>query len=165
MAVIHDPGEISLAHHGVLFLDEFPEFDRRVLEVLREPLESGRIVISRAANQAEFPAQFQFIAAMNPCPCGYLGDTDGRCHCTEDQVRRYRQKISGPLLDRIDIHIEVAKVSKEVFHQSQNPRIIEDSQKRTASALPKLIELQLNRSGKANHKLTNKEVNKHLQDR
>ena len=153
------PGEISLAHHGVLFLDELPEFDRRVLEVLREPLESGRIVISRAANQAEFPAQFQLIAAMNPCPCGYLGDTGGRCNCTEDQVRRYRQKISGPLLDRIDIHIEVAKVSKEVFHQSQNTNI-EDSlsvQRRVASA----YQIQLNRSGKANHKLTNKEINKH----
>jgi magnesium chelatase family protein len=153
------PGEISLAHHGVLFLDELPEFDRRVLEVLREPLESGRIVISRAANQAEFPAQFQLIAAMNPCPCGYLGDTDGRCHCTEDQVRRYRQKISGPLLDRIDIHIEVAKVAKEVFHQSQNTNI-EDSrtvQRRVAGA----YQLQLDRAGKSNHKLTNKEVNKH----
>jgi len=153
------PGEISLAHHGVLFLDELPEFDRRVLEVLREPLESGRIVISRAANQAEFPAQFQLIAAMNPCPCGYLGDTDGRCHCTEDQVRRYRQKISGPLLDRIDIHIEVAKVAKEVFQQNQSSNT-EDSrtvQRRVAIA----YQLQLDRAGKSNHKLTNKEVNKH----
>ena len=152
------PGEISLAHHGVLFLDELPEFDRRVLEVLREPLESGRIVISRAANQAEFPAQFQLIAAMNPCPCGYLGDTGGRCHCTEDQVNRYRQKISGPLLDRIDIHIEVAKVVKEVFRQSCDTNT-EDShtvQQRVAKA----HQLQINRSEKANHKLTNKEVNK-----
>lgn len=101
------PGEISLAHNGVLFLDELPEFDRRVLEVLREPLESGRIVISRAARQAEFPARFQLIAAMNPCPCGYLSHPNGRCHCTADQVQRYRSRISGPLLDRIDMHIEV----------------------------------------------------------
>ena len=151
------PGEISLAHHGVLFLDELPEFDRRVLEVLREPLESGRIVISRAANQAEFPAQFQLIAAMNPCPCGYLGDTGGRCHCTEDQVHRYRQKISGPLLDRIDIHIEVAKVAKEVFHQNYSGNT-EDS-RTVQQRVAKAYELQLDRSGKANHKLTNKEVN------
>jgi magnesium chelatase family protein len=101
------PGEISLAHHGVLFLDELPEFDRRVLEVLREPLESGSITISRAARQADFPARFQLVAAMNPCPCGYLGDANGRCRCTVDQVRSYRARISGPLLDRIDLHVEV----------------------------------------------------------
>ena len=104
------PGEISLAHLGVLFLDELPEFDRRVLEVLREPLESGHIHISRAARQAEFPARFQLIAAMNPCPCGYLGDSGGRCHCTVEQVARYRGRISGPLLDRIDMHVEVPRV-------------------------------------------------------
>ena len=101
------PGEISLAMHGVLFLDELPEFERKVLEVLREPLESGRITISRAANQADFPAQFQLVAAMNPCPCGYLGHHNGRCRCTPDQVARYRSRISGPLLDRIDLQIEV----------------------------------------------------------
>src|SRR4029079_1036756 len=89
------PGEISLAHHGVLFLDELPEWDRRVLEVLREPLASGFIHISRAARQCMFPAQFQLIAAMNPCPCGWLGDPCGRCHCTPDQVRRYRWRVSG----------------------------------------------------------------------
>ncbi|MGY6553365.1 MAG: YifB family Mg chelatase-like AAA ATPase [Wenzhouxiangella sp.] len=103
------PGEISLAHGGVLFLDELPEFSRHVLEVLREPLESGRILISRAALQAEFPARFQLLAAMNPCPCGYAGDPSGRCTCTPDQVRRYRDKISGPLLDRIDLHVEVPR--------------------------------------------------------
>jgi magnesium chelatase family protein len=101
------PGEISLAHHGVLFLDEFPEFSRHVLEVLREPLESGRITISRAARQADFPARFQLIAAMNPCPCGYLGHYSGRCRCGEEAIARYRRRISGPLLDRIDLHVEV----------------------------------------------------------
>ena len=101
------PGEISLAHHGVLFLDELPEWDRRVLEVLREPLESGQIHISRAARQATFPARFQFVAAMNPCPCGYLGHGSGKCRCTPDQIARYRARISGPLLDRIDLQIEV----------------------------------------------------------
>ncbi len=109
------PGEISLAHNGVLFLDELPEFDRRVLEVLREPLETGTITISRAARQADFPARFQLIAAMNPCPCGYLGDPSGRCHCTSEQVQRYRARISGPLLDRIDMHIEVQRVPHEVL--------------------------------------------------
>jgi len=103
------PGEISLAHNGVLFLDELPEFDRRVLEVLREPLESGRIVISRAAHQAEFPARFQLISAMNPCPCGYAGDQSGRCGCSPDQIQRYRARVSGPLLDRIDLHVEVPR--------------------------------------------------------
>jgi magnesium chelatase family protein len=104
------PGEISLSHHGVLFLDELPEFDRSVLEVLREPLESGRITISRAARQADFPAEFQLVAAMNPCPCGYLGHYSNKCRCTPDQVVRYRGKISGPLLDRIDLQIEVPAV-------------------------------------------------------
>ena len=106
------PGEISLAHHGVLFLDELPEFDRRVLEVLREPLESGRVTISRAARQADFPARFQLVAAMNPCPCGYLGHASGKCRCNPDQVARYRSKISGPLLDRIDLQIEVPSLNE-----------------------------------------------------
>ncbi len=107
------PGEISMALHGVLFLDELPEFDRSVLEALREPLESGHITISRAARRAEFPAQFQLIAAMNPCPCGYLGHYNGKCHCTPDQVAHYRSRISGPLLDRIDIQIEVPVVPQD----------------------------------------------------
>jgi magnesium chelatase family protein len=101
------PGEISLAHHGVLFLDELPEFSRHVLEVLREPLESGRITISRAAHQAEFPAMFQLVAAMNPCPCGLLGHRSGKCRCNADVVARYRSRVSGPLLDRIDLHVNV----------------------------------------------------------
>jgi len=106
------PGEISLAHHGVLFLDELPEFERRVLEVLREPLESGRITISRAARQADFPARFQLIAAMNPCPCGWLGHPTRECRCTPDAVARYQGRISGPLLDRIDIQITVTPLAE-----------------------------------------------------
>jgi magnesium chelatase family protein len=105
------PGEISLAHNGVLFLDELPEFDRGVLEVLREPIESGHIVISRAARQSEFPARFQLVAAMNPCPCGHLGDPAATCRCTPDRVAAYRGRISGPLLDRIDLHVEVPRVA------------------------------------------------------
>jgi len=101
------PGEISLAHHGVLFLDELPEFDRDVLEALREPLESGRVSIARAARHAQFPARFQLIAAMNPCPCGHCGDRSGRCRCTPERIARYRGRISGPLADRIDIKLEV----------------------------------------------------------
>ena len=101
------PGEISLAHHGVLFLDELPEFPRAALEALREPLENGTITISRAARRSEFPARFQLIAAMNPCPCGYLGSTLKACRCTPDQVLRYQGRLSGPLLDRIDLHVEV----------------------------------------------------------
>lgn len=111
------PGEISLAHHGTLFLDELPEFDRKVLEVLREPLETGHITISRANRQADFPAKFQLIAAMNPCPCGYLGDASGRCHCTAEQVAKYRAKISGPLLDRIDMHLEVPRVANAILRR------------------------------------------------
>jgi magnesium chelatase family protein len=104
------PGEASLAHNGVLFLDELPEFDRRVLESMREPIESGRILISRATRQAEFPARFQLVAAMNPCPCGYSGDVSGRCRCSADQVARYRGRVSGPLLDRIDLHVEMPRL-------------------------------------------------------
>jgi magnesium chelatase family protein len=105
------PGEISLAHNGVLFLDELAEFKRHVLEVLREPLEAGKITVSRAARQAEFPARFQLVAAMNPCPCGYFGDPDGRCRCTQDQVARYRGRISGPLLDRIDLQVDMPRIA------------------------------------------------------
>ncbi|MBI2727778.1 MAG: YifB family Mg chelatase-like AAA ATPase [Polaromonas sp.] len=107
------PGEISLAHRGVLFLDELPEFPRAALEALREPLESGHITISRAAQRAEFPARFQLIAAMNPCPCGYLGSTLRTCRCSPEQVSRYQGKLSGPLLDRIDLHVEVGSLAAD----------------------------------------------------
>ncbi len=111
------PGEISLAHHGVLFLDEFPEFARSALEALREPLESGRITIARAARRAEFPARFQLIAAMNPCPCGFAGSRQRSCRCTPEQVARYQGRLSGPLLDRIDLHVEVlALPAEELLH-------------------------------------------------
>jgi magnesium chelatase family protein len=109
------PGEISLAHNGVLFLDELPEFDRHVLEVLREPLESRRMIVSRVRAQVRFPADFQLVAAMNPCPCGYLGDERADCPCSAEQIRRYRDRISGPLLDRIDMHVEVPNVTSEVL--------------------------------------------------
>jgi magnesium chelatase family protein len=109
------PGEVSLAHHGVLFLDELPEFQRAALEALREPLEAGRITISRAAHSADFPARFQLVAAMNPCPCGHLGSPQRACRCTPDAVARYQGRISGPLLDRIDLRFEVPAVPAETL--------------------------------------------------
>lgn len=109
------PGEISLAHGGVLFLDELPEFQRSVLEALRQPLEAGVITISRATTQVNFPANMQWVAAMNPCPCGYAGDEQGTCHCTAEQVQKYQQRLSGPLLDRIDLHVPVLQQSLEVM--------------------------------------------------
>jgi magnesium chelatase family protein len=105
------PGEISLAHHGVLFLDELPEFERKVLEVLREPLEAGKVTISRAARQTDFPCRFQLVAAMNPCPCGYLSHPHRTCRCTPDAIARYQGRISGPLLDRIDLQLTVPAMS------------------------------------------------------
>jgi magnesium chelatase family protein len=150
------PGEISLAHCGVLFLDELPEFDRGVLEVLREPLESGIITISRAARQSEFPARFQLVAAMNPCPCGYLGDSSGRCRCTAERIQNYRTRISGPLLDRIDMHVEVPAVPRELLLT----RAAADGE--TSSAVRARTEAarsrQLARSGVGNYALTNKQV-------
>jgi magnesium chelatase family protein len=150
------PGEISLAHQGVLFLDELPEFDRRVLEVLREPLESGHITISRAARQAECPARFQLVAAMNPCPCGYLGDPAGRCHCSPDQINRYRSRISGPLLDRIDMHIEVPRLAPEELSGGPEPNAETNEQVR--ERVNRAREAQLSRAGKPNHSLSSKEV-------
>ncbi|MES2012611.1 MAG: YifB family Mg chelatase-like AAA ATPase [Pseudomonadota bacterium] len=148
------PGEISLAHHGVLFLDELPEFDRKVLEVLREPLESGRITISRAARQADFPASFQLIAAMNPCPCGYLGHHNNKCRCTPDQVSRYKAKISGPLLDRIDLHIEVPALKED---ELINSSVSEDSQS-IRVRVEKARAKQMSRQNKANNLLGTKEI-------
>ncbi len=153
------PGEISLAHQGVMFLDELPEFDRRVLEVLREPMESGSITISRAARQAEFPARFQLITAMNPCPCGHLGDNSGHtCSCTSEQVNRYRQRISGPLLDRIDIHIEVPRVAPKLLQQrAATPG---ETSHLVRARVEKARSIQLGRSGVANSALTGIEVEK-----
>jgi magnesium chelatase family protein len=149
------PGEISLAHHGVLFLDELPEWDRRVLEVLREPLETGRINISRAARQATFPARFQFLAAMNPCPCGYLGHPGGKCRCTPDQIARYRSRISGPLLDRIDLQIEVPSLPTHVLPGDSPPAEASAAVRaRVAAAAAR----QRARQGKANADLQPKEV-------
>lgn len=148
------PGEISLAHQGVLFLDELPEFDRRVLDVLREPLESGRVIISRAARQAEYPARFQLMAAMNPCSCGYLGDPEKPCRCSVEQVRRYRQRLSGPLLDRIDLHLQVPRVP---FHQLRDTRARESS----AAVRTRVIAAQTRqreRSGRLNAHLETTEV-------
>jgi magnesium chelatase family protein len=148
------PGEISMAMHGVLFLDELPEFSRDVLEVLREPLESGRITISRAARQADFPARFQLVAAMNPCPCGFLGHYSGRCRCTPEQVARYRRRVSGPLLDRIDIHIEVAAVPPEEIAGRSEGEPSAKIRARVSAAR----ERQLARQGKPNAQLTSREV-------
>lgn len=138
------PGEISLAHHGVLFLDELPEWDRRALEVLREPLESGVVTISRAARQSEFPARFQLVAAMNPCPCGWAGDASGRCRCTRDLIQRYRARISGPLLDRIDLHVSVPRLPPaELRPDRPDGEASADIRARVAQAR----ELQLQRNG------------------
>jgi len=150
------PGEISLAHHGVLFLDELPEFERRVLEVLRGPLESGRVAISRAARQSEFPARFQLIAAMNPCPCGYLGHFNGRCRCTPDQVARYRGRISGPLMDRIDIHLEVPAVPQEDLLRQTAAEASGAVRERVAAA----HRVQIERQGKANSSLATREIDR-----
>ncbi|MCL1886546.1 MAG: YifB family Mg chelatase-like AAA ATPase [Betaproteobacteria bacterium] len=148
------PGEISLAHCGVLFLDELPEFDRRVLEVLREPLESGHITISRAARQASFPARFQMIAAMNPCPCGYLGHASGKCRCTPDAVTRYQGRISGPLLDRIDIRIQVNMLDQdELIKPSKS-----ESSATIAKRVAKAHAVQQERQGKSNHLLLPSEI-------
>jgi magnesium chelatase family protein len=148
------PGEISLAHHGVLFLDELPEFSRHVLEVLREPLESGRITISRAAHQADFPARFQLVAAMNPCPCGYLGHPGGKCRCTPDNVARYRARISGPLLDRIDLRVDVPSLGVEELERARGGEPSVHVRERVDSARAR----QLVRQGKSNARLEGHEL-------
>ncbi len=139
------PGEISLAHHGVLFLDEFPEFPRHVLDMLRQPLESGEIVIARAQDKLRFPARFQLVAAMNPCPCGYLGDAEQRCRCTPEQVQRYRSRLSGPLLDRIDLHLHVRREPTRLHAASEGPDSAALAQQVAAAHA-----LQLARQGCAN---------------
>jgi magnesium chelatase family protein len=148
------PGEISLAHHGVLFLDELPEFSRSVLEVLREPLESGRITISRAARQADFPARFQLVAAMNPCKCGYLGHHNGRCRCTPDQIAHYRDRISGPLLDRIDLHIEVPALKETDFLSAARG----ESSAIVRERVMRAREMQTHRQGVPNARLSGREI-------
>ena len=144
------PGEISRAHNGVLFLDELPEFNRRALEVLREPLEMGRISISRAGGQAEYPANFQLIAAMNPCPCGYLGDRHADCRCSGDRVAAYRRKISGPLLDRIDLHVEVLRPPTELLRAGASGG---EMSKTVRERVEQAWALQMNRCGINNARL------------
>ena len=151
------PGEISLAHQGVLFLDELPEFSRRVLEVLREPMESGEIMISRVAAQSRYPASFQLIAAMNPCPCGYLGSQ--RCRCTPDQVKRYSSKISGPLLDRIDLQVQVTKIeNRELLNQ--RTQIEGESNSQIQQRISAARARQIERQGKINSQLSSLELEK-----
>jgi magnesium chelatase family protein len=151
------PGEISLAHHGVLFLDELPEFAREALEALREPLETGWISLARGARQARFPARFQLIAAMNPCPCGYLGHASGRCRCTPDAIARYRARISGPLADRIDLKIEapVPREAELIDHAGGEPSA--DIRCRVAAAR----ERQVARQGEPNALLGTREIERH----
>jgi magnesium chelatase family protein len=151
------PGEISLAHHGVLFLDELPEFGRRVLEVLREPLETGWVHVSRAASHVDFPAAFQLIAAMNPCPCGYLGDNYGRCRCSQEKVQRYRERLSGPLIDRLDMHVEVPRLeAPELLGQPQ----MSESSVSVAARVARAREMQSARQKLANARLGNRELHK-----
>ena len=151
------PGEISLAHHGVLFLDELPEFPRAALEALREPLETGRVRISRAARQTEFPARFQLVGAMNPCPCGYLGSPVRACRCTPDQVARYQGKLSGPLLDRIDLHVDVPLMAPEALLEAPAGESSREVRQRVLSARA----LALERQGEANHALQGDALTEH----
>ncbi|SFV65361.1 MG(2+) CHELATASE FAMILY PROTEIN / ComM-related protein [hydrothermal vent metagenome] len=151
------PGAISLAHHGVLFLDELPEFPRNVLETLRQPLETKEVYLSRAANQVKYPANFQLIAAMNPCPCGYLGEKSGRCNCSEEQISRYRSKISGPLLDRIDMLLEVQALPKEKL--LGNDEKVESSEVIRQRVL-QAVNRQNIRQGKYNQALSSDEIEK-----
>jgi magnesium chelatase family protein len=154
------PGEVSLAHHGVLFLDELPEFNRSVLESLREPLESGVVAVSRAALQVEYPARFQLVAAMNPCPCGYLGEPDGRCRCAPPEIGRYRARISGPLLDRIDLRVAVPVVpSDELFDEPTDAAAINTAASAERARAARQVALQ--RAGKLNTALAGKELQRY----
>ena len=149
------PGEVSLAHNGVLFLDELPEWNRQALEVLREPLESGHVTVSRAARSAEFPARFQLVAAMNPCPCGWAGDPSGRCRCGDEAVDRYRARVSGPLLDRIDLHVELARLAPGELRPDA-PR--GESSATVRERVTRARALQAARADKANAALTQAET-------
>lgn len=151
------PGEISLAHHGVLFLDELPEFDRQVLEALREPLEAGVVRVARAAAHADYPAEFQLVAAMNPCPCGHMGDPAGSCRCTPAQARRYRARISGPLLDRLDMHVQVPRLEIGDF-DDRLPR--GESTVALAAKVAAARALQSARQGRCNARLTDAQLNR-----
>jgi len=152
------PGEISLAHNGILFLDELPEFSPRVLEALREPLEKGDILISGAAYQAKLPARFQLIAAMNPCPCGYYGDPERECRCTLERIKKYQQRVSGPLLDRIDLQIELGRLAKA----DRQKLMLKKNSKKTSASIKKQVlhcrERQLSRIGKTNAQLNQQEI-------
>jgi magnesium chelatase family protein len=153
------PGELSLAHQGVLFLDELPEFPRNALEALREPLESGVVVLSRLKRTWHFPAQFLLVAAMNPCPCGYAGDARGRCHCAADQIARYRNRISGPLIDRIDMHVELLALPVE--HLIGDADAQAENSAAIAARVAVARDLQLARQGKLNGRLNAREVAQH----
>jgi magnesium chelatase family protein len=157
------PGELSLAHHGVLFLDELPEFSRNVLEALREPLESGVVVVGRARRTCEYPAGFQLIAAMNPCPCGYAGESSGRCRCTPGQLAQYRRRISGPLIDRIDMHVELAPVPVEHLLAGSDPtcepsRVRAESSTAIAARVAAARRLQMTRQDMLNARLGTAEI-------
>ncbi len=153
------PGEISLAHHGVLFLDELPEFERQVLEVLREPLESGVIHISRAKDQVEFPARFQLISAMNPCPCGYYGSSRKSCRCKPEQIQRYQSRLSGPLLDRIDLHVHIHDLPYDELIKKQ--KNIEENSLSIQNRVIVCRALQIERQGLINAQLQNKALEIH----
>jgi magnesium chelatase family protein len=142
---IPKPGEITLAHRGILFLDEFPEFARNVLEALRQPLEDGVVTVSRAKSTLTFPAKFILVAALNPCPCGYFGDKTRRCICTPGQIFKYQKKLSGPLLDRIDLHIEVPRLPYEKIAREQTSEPSESIKQRVEEAR----EVQHKRFGRA----------------
>jgi magnesium chelatase family protein len=152
------PGEISLAHHGVLFLDELPEFNRRSLEVLRQPLEQGSVTISRALNSTTFPASFVLVAAMNPCPCGYLGDSRHACKCSPMQIERYLGRISGPLLDRIDLHIEVPAVPFQELAASADGTPSKTMRQQVMAAR----EAQRERFGRDSHRLNSRMTSRQL---
>jgi magnesium chelatase family protein len=154
------PGEVSLAHRGVLFLDELPEFNRAVLESLREPLETGHVAIARAALRVEYPARFQLVAAMNPCPCGYLGEVSGRCRCAPGEIARYRSRISGPLLDRIDLRVEVPSLSSEELLDEATAGDAEWSTARVVERVRRVRELQHVRAGMLNVELAGTDAQK-----